>query len=271
MTTGFAEINGAKIYFEMAGKGQPFVMIHAGVADSRQWNNEFSYYAQNYRVIRYDMRGYGKTEPVEGEYTNLRDLEALLDYLGVSEPLILMGCSRGGGLAMDFTLDHPDHVKALIMVASGPGGLEIDVPAPAKYEEAVRAYEAKDLYLVSEIETQIWFDGEARTPDQVVDPAMRKLLFEMNLIALQNEVKELGKRLPNREISAANQLDQIAVPVLVIAGEYDTQYMIAAADYMAEHLPDVQKVVIQNTAHLPNMEHPDQFAHIVNDFLATVD
>lgn len=271
MTTGFADINGAKIYFEAEGAGQPFVMIHAGVADNRQWNNEFSYYAQHFRAIRYDMRGYGQSEPVDGEYTNLGDLVALLDYLNVTTPIIIMGCSMGGGLAMDFTLEYPDRVQGLIMVASGPSGLEIDVPEPAKYKEAIQAFEANDLYRVAEIETQIWFDGEARTPDQVVDPTMRQLLYAMNLIALQHEVKELGKRLPNRSVSAVNQLDQITVPVLVIVGEYDTQFTLAAADYMADHLPNVQKVVINNTAHLPNMEHPDKFAHLVDDFLASLD
>ena len=77
--SGFVSIGDAKIYYETAGSGMPLVMIHAGVADSRQWNNEFAEFSQWYRVIRYDMRGYGKSEPAQGEFSHLSDLVSLLD------------------------------------------------------------------------------------------------------------------------------------------------------------------------------------------------
>src|SRR3954471_7176705 len=93
---GLAPINGAHIHYEVAGAGTPLVMIHAGVADSRQWNNEFARFARRNRVLRYDLRGYGRSEPVAGEFTHLRDLEALLATLDIRPPLILMGCSMGG-------------------------------------------------------------------------------------------------------------------------------------------------------------------------------
>ena len=70
--TGFAAINNAQIYYETAGEGAPFVMIHAGVADSRQWNLDFAFFARSFQVVRYDLRGYGKSEPVEGEFNHLR-------------------------------------------------------------------------------------------------------------------------------------------------------------------------------------------------------
>src|SRR5689334_24017318 len=130
--SGTVKIDHAQLYYETDGQGTPFVMIHAGVADRRQWNNEFASFADMYRVIRYDMRGYGRSEPAEGEFTHLSDLVALLDSLNADEPLILMGCSMGGGLALDFALTYPSRLKALILVGSGPSGLELDVPRPAK-------------------------------------------------------------------------------------------------------------------------------------------
>src|ERR1051326_2096612 len=186
--SGFAPINNALIYYEIAGQGQPFVMIHAGVADRRQWNNEFAYFPNRFRVLRYDMRGYGKSEPVEGEFSHLQDLTALLDYLHLNEPLILMGCSMGGGIAMNFALTQPSRVKALIMVGSGPTGLELDVPTLDKFAEAEKAFKAGDLDLTAEIETQIWFDGAGRTGAQV-NQEMRQLAYEMDHIALSHEVK----------------------------------------------------------------------------------
>jgi 2-hydroxy-6-oxonona-2,4-dienedioate hydrolase len=264
--TGFANINNAQIYYETAGEGMPLVMIHAGIADSRQWNNEFINFAQNYQVIRYDMRGYGKSEPVEGDFSHMRDLISLLDILGLQAPLFMMGCSMGGGLAMDFALAQPGRVKALIMVDSGPSGLKLDLPTPAKFAEAEKAFDNGDLGLVAEIETQIWFDGMDRTSDQV-DQAMRKLVYEMDRIALSHEVKQLGKRLPNTDSSAFNRLAEIDCPVLVIVGDHDTPYMLAAADYMLEKIPSAQKAIIEDSAHLPNMEHPHKFQEIVKKFL----
>ena len=264
--SGFVNSGNAQLYYETAGQGVAFIMIHAGVADSRQWNNEFAYFAPKYHVVRYDMRGYGKSEPVDGEFNHLDDLAAVLDTLGLHEPVILMGCSMGGGLAMDFALAHPSRVRALIMVGSGPSGLELDVPAPAKFAEAEKAFEAGDLDLVAEIETQIWFDGAGRTPEQV-NQAMRKLAYEMDRQVLSHETKQLGKRLPNTQAPAFDRLSDLKIPVLIIVGAHDTPYILAAADYMVERIPSTQKVKIEDAAHLPNMDQPDEFQSIVTNFL----
>ena len=267
--SGFVAVEKAKIYYEMAGNGTPFVMIHAGVADGRQWNNEFASFANDYQVIRHDMRGYGKSEPVDGEFSHMGDLVSVLETLNVNKPIILMGCSMGGGLAMDFALTYPPKVKALIMVGSGPSGLELDVPTPEKFSEVEKAYDAGDFDLVAELETQVWFDGTGRTPEQV-NPAMRKLAYEMNRIALTHEAKGLGKRLPNTEIPAFDRLGNLNAPVLVIVGAHDVPYIRAAADYMNDNLPNVQKVQIADAAHLPNMDHPTEFETIVKDFLTNL-
>jgi pimeloyl-ACP methyl ester carboxylesterase len=259
-------VNNALIYYEIAGEGAPFVMIHAGVADNRQWNNEFAHFATRFRVLRYDMRGYGKSEPVNGEYSHLQDLTALLDHLRIDQPLIAMGCSMGGGLAMNLALARPSLVKALIMVDAGPTGLELDVATPAAFAEAEKAFNAGDLDLVAEIETQIWFDGTGRTPAQV-NQAMRKLVYEMNRKALSHEAKRVGKRMPDTQVAAVERLNELRIPVLVIVGAHDTPYTLAAADHMVEKMPSARKVIIDDAAHLPNMDQPEEFQGIVTMFL----
>jgi pimeloyl-ACP methyl ester carboxylesterase len=264
--TGFAAVNNALIYYEIAGEGQPLVMIHAGIADHRQWNNEFAHFAGRFRVLCYDMRGYGKSEPVEGEFSHLQDLTALLEALHINQPLILMGCSMGGGLAMNFALERPSQTAALVMVDAGPTGLELDVPEPAKFKETEAAYNAGDFDRVAELETQIWFDGMGRTPSQV-DQAMRSLAYEMNRTALAHEAKRLGKRLPDTPIPAVERLTELHIPVLIMVGNQDIPYMHAAAGYMVEKIPSARKVVIDDAAHLPNMDHPEEFQRIVGEFL----
>jgi 2-hydroxy-6-oxonona-2,4-dienedioate hydrolase len=263
---GFAPIGNAKLYYEIAGQGQPLVMIHAGVADSRQWNNEFSRFAGNFRVLRYDLRGYGKSEPVDGDFSHMGDLIALLDHVRIKEAVAAMGCSMGGGLAMDFALARPSQLKALVMVDAGPSGLKLDVPAHPKAAEAEKAYNAGDLDLVAELETQIWFDGMGRTPGQV-DPAMRRLAYDMDRLALAHDAKHLGNRLPDTDSPAATRLAELDMPVLVIVGAHDTPYILAAADYMAQRIRLVRKAVIEDAAHLPNMDQPEKFQGIVEAFL----
>lgn len=270
---GLAAINNALIYYETAGEAEatPFVMIHAGVADSRQWNHEFAHFAGQFRVIRYDLRGYGRSEPVEGEFSHLQDLTALLDYLGVAEPAILMGCSMGGGLALDFALERPSQTAALILVGSAPNGLELDAPGPTeKFEAAEKAYHEGDIEQAAEIETQIWFDGMGRAPAQV-NQTMRRLAYEMNLLALSHYARKLGRQASDTTVPAVERLSELQgrgrVPMLVIVGTHDIPYIQAAADYLVTTLPSAQKAVIEDAAHLPNMDQPDEFRHIVTQFL----
>lgn len=267
--SGFVNINNAKIYYEVAGAGVPFVMIHAGVADSRQWNNEFTYFSQSNQVIRHDMRRYGKSEPVDGDFSNMSDLVSLLETLGIHEPIIIMGCSMGGDLAMDFALTYPERAKALIMVGSGPSGWELDVPAPSKFADAEKAYESGDFDLLAEIETQIWFDGMGRTPDQV-NPTMRKLLYEMDRLALSHETKKLGKRLQNSQIPAFDRLESLNIPVLIVVGSHDTPYILADADYMKEKIKFAHKITFEDAAHLSNMDQPQEFQKAVEKFLSSI-
>jgi pimeloyl-ACP methyl ester carboxylesterase len=266
--SGYVNIDNAKLYYEVAGVGASLVMVHAGVADSRQWNNEFAYFSQSNQVIRYDMRGYGKSEPVDGEFSHMSDLVSLLDTLGVHEPIVVIGCSMGGGLALDFALTYPSRAKALVLVDSGPSGLELDVPAPSKFADAEKAFESGDLDLLAEIETQIWFDGTGRTPEQV-NPTMRKLLYEMNRLALSHEAKGLGIRLPNTETPAFDRLESLNIPVLIIVGSHDTPYILAAADYMKEKVKFANKIIIEDAAHLPNMDQPQEFQRVVEKFLSS--
>jgi len=264
--SGFVSIDHANIYYEVAGTGRPIVFIHAGVADSRQWNNEFVRFAPDFRVLRYDLRGYGKSAPAEGEFSNIEDLTALLDQLDFRQPLVFIGCSLGGGLAMDFTLANPSRVRALVMVGSGPSGLALDVPGHPQQAAAEEAYKAGNLDLVAELETQIWFDGMGRTPQQV-DQQVRALALEMNRLALSHDARQLGKQLPDAETPATEQLDQLAIPVLVLIGEHDLPYLHAAADYMKDNIPSARKVLLPNAAHLPNMERPALFQSVVFSFL----
>jgi pimeloyl-ACP methyl ester carboxylesterase len=119
--TGFAEINGAQIYYEIAGAGQPVVFVHAGIADRRMWDPQFEVFAERYRTLRYDHRGMGKSSMPAGPFALRDDLYALTRHIDLG-PTVLIGCSMGGGAALDCVVEHPDVARALVLVGAGISG-----------------------------------------------------------------------------------------------------------------------------------------------------
>src|SRR5688500_4113635 len=123
--TGMADVNGARIYYEVAGEGEPLVLVHAGIADSRMWDGQLTAFADRNRVIRHDMRGFGMSAMVDGPFSHHDDLRGLLDSLDV-ERAHLVGCSMGGGAVLDFALGYPQRVVNLVLVGSAVGGFSPD-------------------------------------------------------------------------------------------------------------------------------------------------
>src|SRR5713101_544743 len=111
-TSGFAEVNGTRLYYEVAGEGYPLVLMHGGIMDNAMWNDQFETFPQHYRVIRFDLRGFGQSDLPVGQkpYSMRGDLRALLTFLGIDRANIL-GISMAGSIAIDFTLDSPDMVN----------------------------------------------------------------------------------------------------------------------------------------------------------------
>ena len=266
-TTGFAEINGAKIYYEVAGEGLPLVMVHAGIADSRMWDDQFAAFAEDYRVVRYDQRGFGKSEPAAGKFSRYENLHALLKHLDI-ERAILMGCSMGGSAAIDFTLAYPQMTAGLILVGTGLSGFEWeDWVQPEPEIEAEAAYEAGDYDKAAQIEAEMWVAGVGRTAADV-DPDVFNKVREMNLTALHYEALNL-RETQYLDPPAFRRLDEIKVPALVIVGEHDWPDIFAVADTLADRL-DAQKIVMPGTAHVPSMEKPAAFNQHVRAFLEKI-
>ncbi len=153
-----------------------------------------------------------------------------------------MGCSIGGRTIIDFAHQNPWRVGALVLVASADSGFEAESDPPEQWEELVVADEAGGLGRVSELETRIWVDGPYRGPDRV-EPGVRDLVREMNLIALTNEASGLGDELP-LEPPAVGQLVEIQVPTLIIVGDLDQPETMECADVLERSILDTQKVVI---------------------------
>jgi 3-oxoadipate enol-lactonase len=261
----FVDTNDTRFFVETAGDGAWLVMLHAGITDARMWDEQFATFARHFRVMRYDRRGFGRTETRSGvsAYSHREDLYELLHSLGIKRA-ILMGCSQGGKIVTDFTLSHPGMTEALILVAPALGGFEFVGEEPLQLKELERADEAGDIERVNELELQIWVDGPVRQPHEV-NHSLRERVREMNRMAL-SAPQSFGTEQPLQP-PAVTRLKEIRVPTLVIVGGLDTPRTLAASRLLAEEIDGARMVIIEGTAHLPNMERPKEFNRHVLSFL----
>lgn len=263
---GIAEVNGTKFHYEISGEGHSLVLVHAGIADGRMWNDQFDVFEQHYKVLRYDRRGFGKTSMAAGSFSHHADLYELLKFLKI-EQAFLVGCSQGAKTVLDLSLEHPEMTAALVLVSPALGGFTYTGELPKQARLLDLAEEAGDLDQVNELELQIWVDGPHRAPAQV-DSNMRELVREMNAIALRTP-EEMGDE-QALEPAAVNRLREVRGPTLIITGDLDTPKTIATADYLTEHIANAQHIIMKGTAHLPNMEKPDEFNRHVLSFLGNL-
>ncbi len=198
-----------------------------------------------------------------------RDLYALLQYLGVQKTYML-GLSMGGGLSIDFTLQYPEMVDALITVGAGLSGFEGDGQEDLKamFAEEEEAFKRGDIARAVEITLRTWTDGPFRTPEQV-NPYVRERIRAMTTHNYERgddvEVEPL-----HLEPAAAGRLSEIHVPTLVIVGSEDVEFILAIANKLEKDIAGAKKVEIHHTAHHLNMEKPEEFNRVVIEFLEQV-
>jgi pimeloyl-ACP methyl ester carboxylesterase len=267
VTADVLELGDGKLYYEVAGQGETLVLGHAGFVDSRMWDDQWTAFTQHYRVIRYDMRGYGQSDPVTGPRVRRDDLYRLLAHLHV-ERAALVGCSMSGEIMLDFALEHPAMVSALVLVSAVPGGFEMQGPPPPEVLEMIAAMQQGDTARTSDLQIRLWVDGPFRQPEQV-DPAARQRAAAMNRLPVERGTWALADMQPLNPLDppAAQRLGDVRVPVLVIAGALDNPEILRAADVMAAGIKGAQQVILPDSAHVPNMEQPALFNQTVLDFL----
>ena len=269
---GFADVNGTRLYYEVAGEGHPLVLNHGGLVDNHLWDDQFAEFAKHFKVIRYDMRGFGDSGMIKNgmeSYSMERDLFSLLQYLDIQKTYV-MGLSMGGSLSVDFTLQYPEMVDALITVGAGLSGFEEEDPEEFKAmdEEMEEAFRRGDIARSVEISLQIWTDGPFRTPEQV-NPQVRERVRAMTTHNFERGDDE-EVRPQHIEPPAAGRLSEIHVPTLIIVGSEDVEFILSIANKLERDIVGAKKVVIPRTAHHLNMEKPQEFNRVVIDFLEQV-
>lgn len=262
----FLAVPGGRLYFEVEGHAaaRPLTLIHAGVANLRMWDEHVPVFvAAGYRVIRYDTRGFGRTTSDDVSFSNRDDLKDLMDHLGVTRTA-LVGLSRGGTIALDFALEYPDRVNALVIASTGPSGFEFPEPElDATWAALERLEAAENWDAVVDLETRLWTDGPGQ-PEDRVPSAMRERMRAMN----RDNHRGQGYGQPRPlEPPAVGRLAEVAVPALILWGDLDVPGVPPGSEAMAAGIRDSRKHVFAGAAHMINLEQPELFERLVLEFL----
>lgn len=266
--TGFVETNGTHLYYDMLGEGHPLVLLHGGYLDRRMWDDQFAHFAQDYQVIRYDLRGLGQSAMPQVPYADWQDLSALLTCLGVTKS-VLLGFSYGGGVALDFTLASPERVEALVLVGTAINGASLDQLLTA--DELLAFRQQEQVYRAAKSRRDIPAMVEALMHDPtLVPPAeqatarqrVRDYLADSSFVWVLDPAPTLDLDPP-----AWMRLHEIRVPTLVVVGEQDDLLLHRYADKLEHEAPHVQRITVAGAHHMVNMEQPETFTALVLDFL----
>ena len=260
-TTGFVDApGGGRLWYEVKGEGSPIVFLHDGLVASAGWDGPFDALAKSFRVIRYDRRGFGRSEPPTGPYSNVDDLHAVFEALKIGRA-VLVGCSNGSRVAVDYTLAHPDRVEALVLVGPVISGLPYSehflrrgmvnyrpMFQEKSREKMIEAW-VQDPYLTDSRSTQ------ART-------RLRELLTQ-SPGPLTANVPE--SRPPDRP--AVGNLAEIHVPTLILVGESDIPDVHAHAGVLEAGIHNAQRTIVPKTGHLIQLERPELLVREILLFL----
>lgn len=248
-------VAGGRLEYDDVGEGDAVVLIHGGLVDRRLWDGQMAALSDGYRVVRYDLRGLGRSSMPAGPFSHLDDLDRLLDALGVDEA-VLMGLSLGGMIAMDYALEHARRVRTLILAAPGLRGFDWS-PNP-DIEEAYRLLpDDPERAIARLLETGM---GGATAEAQA---ALKRMVTD-NLPGW-SQVDPQAIRWPAAPTS--ERLGDISAPTLVLVGTLDEPALRQIASTIATTVPNASLVTIAGAKHHMNLDRPQEFENAVRRFL----
>ncbi len=247
--------DGVEIYYEVHGNGPPLLLTHGYSSTSQMWQGQIEALSKHYKLVLWDMRGHGQSDypsdaSAYSEALTVADMAALLDQVGAGRAIV-GGLSLGGYMSLAFYRAHPERVRALLIVDTGPGFKKDD----AREAWNKRAYDTADRF---EREGLGMLKSAGRE---------RSTVSHRDASGLARAARGM---LTQRDARVIELLPNIKVPSLVVVGADDTPFL-AASGYMAAKIPGAAKVVIPAAGHAANIDQPQAFIDAVLAFLHGLD
>ena len=247
----FVRVSGSNLYYEECGSGADAVLlIHDGVVHSAVWDGVWPALCGRFHVVRYDRRGFGRSTPTTTWHFETDDVAAVLRHAGVTRA-VLIGSSHGGEIAIDFTLEHPDAVRQLVLVGAVVGGLPYSEHFNTRTMALIAPLMKGDIPGgLQNIANDRWLIAPG-------NDAARKKVLDL-LTANPQDVTH-----PNQVLApkpALPRLAEIHVRTLILVGDADIPDVHAHAGAIEAGIPRARRVVVPGTGHLMYLEKPDEFA-----------
>ena len=261
-------VRGGSLAAAQTGEGLPVVFLHAGVCDKRMWESQMEAVAEDgWRAIAYDRRGYGETASQDVPFSHVDDLDAVLRALDI-HAAVFVGCSLGGGLAVDFALRYPGRVLGLVLIGTSVTGSPWTATEAESQIEAAEedAFERGDLDMLNRVQAHEWLDGPRAQSGRVGGP-VRELFLDMNSKALGKPALSAEERPPE----AWSRVGGIGAPTMLLVGDEDFTALIERHDYLSEEMPNAFAAVLEGVAHIPSIERPDLVNSLLLEFLDAID
>jgi len=253
------DISGSKIYYEASGSGTAIVFLHDGLLDSASWDEVWRPLAMKYHVIRYDRRGYGRSDPATSPFSPVEDLAKLLRHLKVEHALIA-GSSSGGALAIDFAIKHPEMVDGLFLIGPVLHGMEFSAAFRDRANRNNEPMERDDARAMA----RNW--SQDRFLIAGANENARQKVYA-HLLANAEKLKNFDTSLEEKlSPPASKRLAEIKVSTLILEGDHDIADVRAHCEAIKAGISGSKRIMVNEAGHLIQLEKPDEVIKKLGDF-----
>jgi len=258
-TGEYLDIAGSKIYYEQCGTGPAVVLLHDGLLHSITWDGAWDALCRRYHAVRYDRRGYGRSDPPKSRYSSTEDLNALLSQLNIQRAIVV-GNSSGGALAIDFALAYPDKVEGLFLIGPVVGGMDTTSHFNERGSKNMAPLDKGDLKAAAENWSK---DRYIIGPGQ---EAARKALYNA-LVQNPQNLKYSPEFAIQNPLPSLSRLAEIHVATSILVGEFDIPDVHAQSGAIEAGIPGAQRNILDNAGHLIQVEMPEAFTKRLGEFV----
>lgn len=255
----YCPIKEGKLFFLKEGSGPPLIFIHGFCLDLRMWENQINYFSKYYTCIAYDLRGFGNSSvPSDKSYSHHEDLNELLNFLDIIEPVILIGLSMGARVVASFALTYPQKTRAIIFADGAIDGF------------AFRDFNLTYIYDAGkkqgvQVANRMWLDHPIFEPARKNSDVLRKLT---EMVMYYSGWHWINKNpIVNLTPSAIEQIHKLAMPALILIGQLDIPDFKDLAVILNNRIATSSKIEMTGAGHMCNMESPGIFNDTMNHFL----
>jgi pimeloyl-ACP methyl ester carboxylesterase len=272
--SGLIPVDGVGLYYELFGSGYPVVLVPGEVVDSRIWNDQVAAFAERYQVVRFDPRGSGRSESGTEPFTYVGDMATVLRTLRV-DIAYLVGIADGATLAVEYCLEYPHQVEALVLFGPAIRGY---MPATISPEAQQRFHEVFSHVTGATPEERMQQFIEAGMSLPEYAPVRPKARERMRTIATEYAQRLLAdptwmerRAHAGLEPPAFQRLSEIHVPTLIVERgplEFNAPQRIEA---LSHAIAGAKVVTMPAESSMINIDQPEAFNRIVLDFLDAID